>query len=68
MSRASTKLLKLKAKYPKALMVLTCQVTWLLTKEPVREIACSLAGMETRLSLGLWELNQWLEMKVLIRS
>lgn len=68
MSPSSTKLLELKGKHPKALTALAHQVTWLLTKEPAREIVCSLAGVETRLFLRLRESNRWLEMKVLIRS
>lgn len=65
---SSTKLLKLKGKYPNALTALPHRVTWLLTKEPAKEIVCSLAGVETRLFLRLQELNQRLEMKVLIKS
>lgn len=52
-SPSSTKHLELKGKHPKALMSLAHGVTWLLTKEPVREIVCSPAGVETRLFLRL---------------
>lgn len=67
-SPSSTKLPELKGKHPKALTALTRRVTWLLTKELVREIVCSPAGVETRLFLRLRELNRRLEMKVLVRS